>query len=112
MLVLPSRAEGTPLSLLEAMAFGRPAVVTNVGGNADWVDHGQTGFVAAAPTVDLLAVALDACWAAHAHWRKMGSAGYNALVERYDPTPGLSLLRLLQKAGGAAAYDPEDVGDS
>ncbi|MBI3135313.1 MAG: glycosyltransferase family 4 protein [Bacteroidetes bacterium] len=37
--------EGTPVSLIEAQASGVPVITTNVGGVADVVDNGNTGFV-------------------------------------------------------------------
>lgn len=37
--------EGMPLSVIEAMCSGVPAVVTDIIGNHDVVDHGQTGFL-------------------------------------------------------------------
>jgi len=43
--VLPSLEEGMSNALLEAVAKGRPAVVTDVGGNGEVVVHGETGLV-------------------------------------------------------------------
>jgi glycosyltransferase involved in cell wall biosynthesis len=43
--VLPSYREGTPRSLLEAAAAGRPVVATNVPGCRTVVDDGETGLL-------------------------------------------------------------------
>jgi len=74
LLVLPSRLEGRPLVLVEAMWCGRPAVVTDVGGNAELCMHGETGFVAAAPVVDILEQTMEDAWDHRTEWRKMGKA--------------------------------------
>jgi glycosyltransferase involved in cell wall biosynthesis/peptidoglycan/xylan/chitin deacetylase (PgdA/CDA1 family) len=43
--VLPSISEGFSNALLEAMAAGKPAVVTNAGGNPEAVMHNKTGLL-------------------------------------------------------------------
>ncbi len=43
--VLPSLSEGTPRTLVEARAFGCPAVATRVGGVPSSVDDGRTGLL-------------------------------------------------------------------
>jgi glycosyltransferase involved in cell wall biosynthesis len=54
---LSSRHEGLPISLLEAMALGVPAVVTAVGGNAEVVTDGEDGVLVPAGSPDDLAAA-------------------------------------------------------
>jgi glycosyltransferase involved in cell wall biosynthesis len=44
-IALTSEREGTPLALIEAAAASRPVVATDVGGVADVVVEGRTGFV-------------------------------------------------------------------
>ena len=44
------------------------------------IDEGRTGFLAAAPTVELLDAALEAAWQRRERWEEMGSA-----LERYLP---------------------------
>jgi glycosyltransferase involved in cell wall biosynthesis len=73
-LLLPSRYEGRPLAIVEAFLCGRPAIVTDVAGNAEVVEHGVSGFVAEAPTAPLLDKAMEEAWAQRENWQAMGSA--------------------------------------
>jgi len=57
--VLCSLAEGTSISLLEALAAGVPCVATAVGGNVAVLDHGGAGRLVPSGDVDALAGALQ-----------------------------------------------------
>lgn len=53
--VLPSYAEGTPRTVLEAMAMGRPIVTTDAPGCRETVEHGRNGLLV--PVGDAVALA-------------------------------------------------------
>jgi glycosyltransferase involved in cell wall biosynthesis len=72
-LILPSRCEGLPLVLVEAMLSGRVPIVTNVAGSGEVVDDNVTGFLAAAPTEDSLDEAMERAWTRRAEWRTIGA---------------------------------------
>ena len=95
-LVLPSRFEGLPLVIVEAMLCGRPVVVTDVAGNAQYVHDGVTGFVAEAPTVALFDAALERAWNCRSLWREMGAKARAELQQKLPPDPiGVFAERLL-----------------
>jgi glycosyltransferase involved in cell wall biosynthesis len=72
-LILPSRCEGMPLALVEAMLSGRVPIVTDAGGNAEIVDDGVTGYVAAAAAEDALDEAMERAWSERDRWREIGA---------------------------------------
>lgn len=56
--VLPSLSEGISISLLEAMSMKVPAIATNVGGNAEVIENGETGILVESNNVGELKAAI------------------------------------------------------
>lgn len=97
MMVLPSRTEGTPLALVEAMFCGRPALVSCVAGFPEWIDEGKTGFIADAPVALSIRAGLERAWEQRERWHDMGLAAHEAACEKYDPEPGRTLLNVMRE---------------
>jgi glycosyltransferase involved in cell wall biosynthesis len=82
-LVLPSGNEGTPVSVIEALAAGRPVVATRVGGVPDVVRDGEDGFLVDAGATDDLAERLSRLAADPDLRERLGAAGRARVVPRY-----------------------------
>lgn len=81
--LLPSRWEGLPLVLLEAMARGRPIVASAVGGVRDAIEDGVHGTLVPPGDADALAVALEQLHRkADRGWR-LGRAAAQRVRERF-----------------------------
>jgi len=108
LLVLPSRQEGLPLALVEAALCARPAVVTDVAGNAEVVDDPLTGFIAKAPTVACLGEALERAWQRRADWHALGQAAADRIRRIVPADPGLDFAREIARAAGWRSGDAAD----
>lgn len=82
-LLLPSVNEGTPVSVIEALAAGRPAVATRVGGVPDVIRDGIDGYLVDAGDVEALAARLGELAGDPERRRRMGAAGQERVLERY-----------------------------
>ena len=95
LLLLPSRSEGLPLTLLEAFWYGRPAVVTDVGGNYELVEEGKTGFLS--PSAELFGEALERAWEARQSWPNLGEEAARRVRRFQPPHPERDLADLIER---------------
>jgi glycosyltransferase involved in cell wall biosynthesis len=84
--VLPSLFEGLPVSVLEAMAAGRPVAATRIGGTDEAVVDGVTGRLVPPGDPPALAAALAAMLRDPEGLCSMGAAGRARVVERFSAT--------------------------
>lgn len=108
--VLPSHVEGSPMSLLEAMACGCAVVATRVGGIPDTVRDGANGLLVAPGDVAGLAAALARLLDDRALATRLGTAARATIARRHAPAAAIdrvgriySGLGLAPVAGATAA---------
>lgn len=81
--VLPSRWEGLPLAIIEAMMAGLPVLATGVGGVPELVEDGVTGLLVPPRDPEALAWALARLLSDPPVRRRMGAAGREKAVREF-----------------------------
>lgn len=82
--VLTSRNEGTPVSLIEALAAGRAVVATDVGGVPDVVVPPHRGVLVPSGDAEAVARAVLDLLADNQRRRRLGAAGRESIYPEYD----------------------------
>jgi len=89
--VLPSFAEGTSKSVIEAMAHGLPIITTSVGGSPDLLTP-DTGILIPPGDSAALADAMHCLASDPALRKRMGQAARDRYLQLFAPEPVLSML--------------------
>ncbi|GGA76520.1 glycosyl transferase [Edaphobacter acidisoli] len=95
--VLPSRSEGFSNAIIEAMAASLPVVATNVGGNAEAVQHGTSGFIVPPDDADKLANAVIQLLNDTPRAKSMGAAGRKIVEENFTTAAMMSKTTAIYK---------------
>ncbi len=82
--VLPSYREGTPRTVLEAMAMGRPIITTDAPGCRETVIDGQNGYLVPVKAVNELAAAMERFIVNPERIEQMGKASRQLVEEKFD----------------------------
>jgi glycosyltransferase involved in cell wall biosynthesis len=80
-LILPSRSEGMPLVILEAMAAGRTVIATRAGGTMEVVEDEITGFMGDATEIGFEET-LERAWEKRHQWESMGAEASTYLKQK------------------------------
>jgi glycosyltransferase involved in cell wall biosynthesis len=86
-LILPSRYEGLPLVIIEAMLCGRMVITTEIAGNSEYIIDGEHGFIADAPTCKSLDATMERAWSRRADWALMGIQARAHAMKEIPPNP-------------------------
>ena len=82
--VLPSYREGTPRTVLEAMAMGRPIITTDAPGCRETVIDGYNGYLVPVKAVEALAAAMERFIVNPELIIEMGKASRQLVEEKFD----------------------------
>jgi L-malate glycosyltransferase len=79
--ITTSISDGTPVSLLEAMASGLPCIATEVGGIPEWIEHDRTGLLLPPKSPERVAEALLSLAADPGRRYRLGSAARDVVLK-------------------------------
>ena len=82
--VLPSYREGTPRSVLEAMAMKMPIITTDAPGCRETTTHGKNGYLVEVKSVDPLVSAMEQFIINPKLKAIMGEESYKIALQKYD----------------------------
>jgi glycosyltransferase involved in cell wall biosynthesis len=82
--VLPSLWEGLPITILEAMAMGKPVIATNIPGNKEVIKDRINGILVPPRNPSSLANAIISLLKNRERGRVMGMAGREMVLEKYS----------------------------
>ena len=95
---LPSKNEGLPMSVLEAMARGIPAIATAVGGVPRAIEDGVSGFLIGVDDEGALSERLSALLAAPGLRTEMGLVGRKQIERRFGIRKSVSQVEGIYEA--------------
>lgn len=104
--VLSSLTEGTSLSLLEAQACGIPAVVTDVGGNANIIKNGVNGLLCPSNNHIAMAALLECLLNSDEIRLPMKTSSRAEILKRFDLSCVLNNYQDIYCKSGVAVHFP------
>jgi glycosyltransferase involved in cell wall biosynthesis len=102
---LPSRYEGTPFAMLEAMADGLPILAARFGGVDEVVEHGRDGLLVAVGDVPSMADAIETLTTDRARLASMAARARSTVEQFSEKTMVTETLAVLDHAGSSHVID-------
>ena len=89
--------DAMPLSVVEAMAVGRPVVVSRIGDMPRWVTEGKNGWISHDARANSIHEVMEKAWSQKEQWATMGANAFMTFKERFpDSVEGMLLEKCRQ----------------
>ena len=88
--------DAMPSSVLEAMAFSRPVIVSPVGDMPLWVRNGENGWITKDSTSDQMEIVLEMAWNNRTRWEAMGKKSFEIFTSQYPQVVEENFLEKVQ----------------
>ncbi len=96
-MILVSSAEGSPLSIIEAMYCSRPIIATNVGGNQELIDS-TCGFIVQGVNIQSLTETLEYVWENKNKLKKMGENAFSKINRIHNEKSYADIYEIISKS--------------
>ena len=88
--------DAMPLSVVEAMAIGRPVAVSKIGDMPYWITEGVNGWISNDASIEQIDHTLEKAWQQKENWREMGENAFITFKKKFVSAPEENLLATIE----------------
>ena len=98
LLLQMTHIDAMPLAVVEAMAVGRPVVVSEIGDMPYWVSEEKNGWISKDASIDEIDMTLEKAWMLKEQWKQMGENAFSVFQHKYPVAAEEILLAKIEAA--------------
>lgn len=87
LLMQVTRIDAMPLSVVEALAIGRPVVASEIGDMPEWVIFNENGWICHSADAEEIDRIMHLVWANRDSWGEMGKKSFEIFRKKYPSSP-------------------------
>lgn len=93
-----THTDAMPLSVVEAMAVGRPVAVSKIGDMPYWIAEGENGWVSEDASEKQIDLTLERAWQQKHRWEELGRNAFKKFKEKFPSSAEGELLKKIDLA--------------
>jgi glycosyltransferase involved in cell wall biosynthesis len=98
LLLQMTKVDAMPLSVVEAMAIGRPVVASRIGDMPQWVTDSVNGWISADASINEIDKTLERAWQQKDQWKVFGEKSFAVFKSKYPSSVEAKLLEQIDRA--------------
>jgi glycosyltransferase involved in cell wall biosynthesis len=89
--------DAMPLSVVEALAVGRPVAVSSIGDMPDWITEGENGWISSDASIEQIDSALERAWQQREQWLTMAENAFATFERKFPASAEEKLLEQIEE---------------